>query len=237
MPLPKYAQIARELRNEITSGKFDYGDRFYSEAELTKRFGVSSITVIHAIKNLVYEGYLVRYQGRGTFISRARKNRLVEFNDIEVFSDHSDEEHVEVLSMHKDSKPEVLKRLGLMPGGEYYLIVRLRKIGDVPYHLQYSAIPTRFIRDDVGPEYYESVYKRFVEDHGIHLYNERSTETDEILYPAPPAVAEKLWPGSDPEAVVAQEKTTWLSSGEVVEYIKSFKKWDYYKIEFSSYQP
>ncbi|WP_317301646.1 GntR family transcriptional regulator [Ligilactobacillus animalis] len=62
------------------------GDKFYSEAELTKRFHVSSITVIRALKELVAEGFLVRYQGKGTFISRSRKLKTVKFSDLEVFT-------------------------------------------------------------------------------------------------------------------------------------------------------
>lgn len=56
--------------------------KFYSEAELTKKYHVSSITVIHALKELVADGYLVRYQGRGTYIARARKLKVLKFSDL-----------------------------------------------------------------------------------------------------------------------------------------------------------
>ena len=32
MDIPKYLQIDNELKQEIISGKFKYGDKFYSEA-------------------------------------------------------------------------------------------------------------------------------------------------------------------------------------------------------------
>ena len=34
MDIPKYLQIENELKQEIISGKFKYGDKFYSEAQL-----------------------------------------------------------------------------------------------------------------------------------------------------------------------------------------------------------
>lgn len=84
MKIPKHQLVKNNLKNEISSGKFESGDKFYSEAELTKRFHVSSITVIRALKELVAEGFLVRYQGKGTFISR--KLKTVKFSDLEVFT-------------------------------------------------------------------------------------------------------------------------------------------------------
>ena len=53
MDIPKYLQIENELKQEIISGKFKYGDKFYSEAQLKDKFNVSSITVIRAVKDLV----------------------------------------------------------------------------------------------------------------------------------------------------------------------------------------
>ena len=39
MRIPKYLLIEQELKDEIESGKFEYGDRFHSEAELLARYG------------------------------------------------------------------------------------------------------------------------------------------------------------------------------------------------------
>lgn len=71
--IPKYQQIKSDLQLQIQSGKFQNGDRFYSEADLMKLYNVSSITVIRAVRELTNEGYLVRKQGIGTFVYRSRK--------------------------------------------------------------------------------------------------------------------------------------------------------------------
>ena len=81
--LPQH--IKDELKQQIISGKFENGDKFYTEAELIKIYDVSSITVVRALNDLAADGYIVRQQGKGTFVSRARKHKLVEFSDVETF--------------------------------------------------------------------------------------------------------------------------------------------------------
>ena len=41
MAIPKYQQIKDELKQQIISGKFENGDKFYTEAELIQMFNVS----------------------------------------------------------------------------------------------------------------------------------------------------------------------------------------------------
>ena len=86
MAIPKYQYIKDDLKQQIISGKFENGDKFYTEAELIKIYDVSSITVVRALNDLAADGYIVRQQGKGTFVSRARKHKLVEFSDVETLS-------------------------------------------------------------------------------------------------------------------------------------------------------
>ncbi|MBV9230439.1 MAG: GntR family transcriptional regulator, partial [Chloroflexi bacterium] len=68
---PLYRQIARKLRTEIEE-QLRPGDSIGTEAELEQRFSVSRITVRRAIDELVHAGLLVRRQGSGTFVARAK---------------------------------------------------------------------------------------------------------------------------------------------------------------------
>ncbi len=70
MAIPKYQYIKDELKNKIISGQFASGDKFYTEAELIAMYDVSSITVVRALNDLAKDGYIVRQQGKGTFVSR-----------------------------------------------------------------------------------------------------------------------------------------------------------------------
>lgn len=59
MAIPKYQQIKDDLKQQIISGNFENGDRFYTEAELIKMFNVSSITVVRALNELANDGYII----------------------------------------------------------------------------------------------------------------------------------------------------------------------------------
>lgn len=66
---PKYIKIVESLRAGIESGRYHAGSRMPSEAELVRRFGVSRMTVVRAMRQLQQERVLVRRVGDGTYAS------------------------------------------------------------------------------------------------------------------------------------------------------------------------
>jgi GntR family transcriptional regulator len=70
--VPLYIQIEQDLRHLIDSGELAPLDRVPSEAELSKRFGVSRMTSRKGLDRLVAEGVLFRQPGKGTFVSAAK---------------------------------------------------------------------------------------------------------------------------------------------------------------------
>ncbi|MGO6525196.1 GntR family transcriptional regulator [Streptococcus pneumoniae] len=210
MAIPKYQYIKDELKNKIISGQFSSGDKFYTEAELISMYDVSSITVVRALNDLAKDGYIVRQQGKGTFISRARKHKLVEFSDIELFN-------------AKDDKVTVLS------------IERIRESNGVVYIYHTSYIPEQYINANYpNLEYYSSIYNRFKLDYHIHMNDEHFEEINEIVFPTPEHAASVL--GVDEQfPTVLQTKITKLeSTGQVLEYSETYKRSDYYKIKFIS---
>jgi GntR family transcriptional regulator len=69
-PLPLYAQIERNLRDLIQSGRLQPGQHVPSEWELAAFYGVSRLTVRRAMDDLVRQDWLNRRHGVGTFVSR-----------------------------------------------------------------------------------------------------------------------------------------------------------------------
>lgn len=235
MAIPKYLHIKNDLKQQIIRGDFENGDRFYTESELAKKYDVSSITAIRALKELVQEGFIVRYQGKGSFVSRARKGKLVEFSDIELFPINNDK--VTVLSIQRGNDPEILQKLSLTSQGYYYEIRRIRETNNTPYIYHQSYIPEQYINSNYPDlAHYSSIYQRFKLDYNIHMSEEPFVETNEIVFPTPETIATLL--EITPEVpTVRQVKTTRLSAtGQTVEYVESYKKWDFYKIELTSRQ-
>ena len=233
MAIPKYQQIKDDLKQQIISGKFENGDKFYTEAELIKIYNVSSITVVRALNDLANDGYIIRQQGKGTFVSRARKHKLVEFSDVEVFPIQNDK--VTVLSIERGNDDYYLEKLGLKKKQFYYVIERVRKTDDQAYIYHHSYIPEQYINANYpNLDYYSSIYRRFKNDYHIHMSDEHFEEINEIVFPTPEPVAEVL--GIDPQfPTVYQVKTTSLiTTGQVLEYSETYKRGDYFKIKFLS---
>lgn len=69
---PKYMDIVRWTKEQIVSGAFKPGGKFFSEAELGKRFGYSRQTVRRALDILEQQGHITRVQGSGTYISSGK---------------------------------------------------------------------------------------------------------------------------------------------------------------------
>ncbi len=67
--LLKYQEIQNYLLQELSSGRFAIGDKFYSETEIKNKFGVTQITVRQACVMLIEQGYLRKKRGSGTFVT------------------------------------------------------------------------------------------------------------------------------------------------------------------------
>ncbi len=65
---PAYAQLAAILRRQVAEGIYRPGDQLPSEAQLSRRYGVSPMTVRRSINLLADEGVISTAQGRGTFV-------------------------------------------------------------------------------------------------------------------------------------------------------------------------
>lgn len=72
--VPKYVQIQNYILQKIKDGVLSEGDRIPSEAELSKQFDVSRITVSTAIKELANARVVERIRGKGTYVLSSEGN-------------------------------------------------------------------------------------------------------------------------------------------------------------------
>jgi len=68
LPGPSYRAVADQLRQRISSGQWPPGHKLPSEANLLVQYGVSRVTVRHAVGLLRFEGLIVTRQGCGSFV-------------------------------------------------------------------------------------------------------------------------------------------------------------------------
>lgn len=70
-----YRSVTDALRKRIIEGSYPAGKRLPAVSELSREFGVSTITVRRAVRELTLEGLLVGRQGLGIFV--AQKKRII----------------------------------------------------------------------------------------------------------------------------------------------------------------
>lgn len=228
---PKYKQLKSSIIQMINSGEFKPGEKFYTENELKSKYDVSSITVVKALRELVHEGYIVRYQGKGTYVSKRRRNTLVKFTDLE-------ESEQEEISKVKEVKYCTASELSKSPinsnvsENEDYIYVRREKYnGAIKYVISESYILAQYVdkKKINEPSAFDSIYDRIKEDSEKNLFECAYEQTDKILFPIFEDIAVRF-NITEQTPLVFQEKTTFDSDNQIIEYTQSYKLSQYYGV-------
>jgi GntR family transcriptional regulator len=137
-----YIQLTRIFLDEISSGRWELNQRIPSEDELCKKYSVSKITVRQAIYNLVSDGYLMKIQGKGTFVTSvmpvvglAMKTRFTE----DMFGEEVRSEK-ELLFKGLADPPSEIKAYLRTEDVVYHFLCR-RIVNGSPAYLDESYIP------------------------------------------------------------------------------------------------
>lgn len=78
VPIPLYYQLKKQVLGLIETSRLRAGDMLPPENELCDYLGVSRPTIRQAFRELVEEGYLARYKGKGTFVAKPKvKDRFL----------------------------------------------------------------------------------------------------------------------------------------------------------------
>ncbi|WP_114210903.1 GntR family transcriptional regulator [Acidisarcina polymorpha] len=75
MPKHKYKDILEKVQEDISSGRYEPGQRLPSETELVRRYGASRMTVFRAMHELQTMGLVVRRVGSGTFVAQSSTSK------------------------------------------------------------------------------------------------------------------------------------------------------------------
>lgn len=73
--IPAYLRIEDELRRQIENGQFQPGEQMLTEREICEKYGVSRITARRVLDDLAQQQYVVRIQGKGSFVNQPEAGR------------------------------------------------------------------------------------------------------------------------------------------------------------------
>lgn len=216
------------IRNQVREGKLiDPDGRLMPEAELVKHFGVSRITIRHAIQPLVEEGMFARERGRGTFLkSNEPENwlgRLMGFS--ETIRDAGFEPGARILhqgmtNAHDKAAREVLRERAV------WELKRVRLADATPIAIEHAFYPP-----DIGLELEKRdlvsilMYRVFEEELGLKI-KEASQSISATLADEATAGLLGVAPG-DP--LLAMERLTISTDGRPLELLRSVYLPDYFR--------
>ncbi len=127
--LPLFEEVKQKMLDNIRNGVWTTDSMLPNELEVAAMFEVSQGTVRRAFRELVAQGILVRYQGRGTFVASQRRNvaavraRINWFKCDEEFAGDRLVKHI-TLFERIPASPKILRLMDLTPGDEVFHIRR-----------------------------------------------------------------------------------------------------------------
>jgi len=236
--VPLYVQLASYFRIQIHSGVLQPGDMMLAENSLCEILNISRTTVRQSMNNLVEEGLLVRYRGKGTFIANFKIKR----NMNHLYSFSEDMKAIGAVPSSKVIKAEVLERcpediadiLKLpTPQTPVFYLERLRLANQEPILWERTYIPY-FLCNKIETFDFSrnSLYQLLSETYQLEMYHARES-LDAILL-------------SDREASLLEcpsksvgykiNRVSYLDSGVVFEYTTSVTRADKCTYQFELYK-
>jgi len=222
-PMPLWAQLEAQLRARIAAGEFE--DRFPTDAELVRSYGVSRHTARAAIGRLQTAGLVQRERGRGSKLPRAAQleQSIAPFYSLAAsISQRGMAEHSIVRHRALECDGEAAARLGVAPETKLVHIQRLRFADDEPLALDDSWIVgdagRPLLRADLGRG---SLYELLASEANVRI----TGGTERIRAALPPVSVRKLLALPRGEATLVVERVAF--SGErPVEYRHSMVRGD-----------
>lgn len=168
---PLYRQARDLLVKRIVDGKWKPGAALPSEYEIAADLGVSQGTVRKALDELEAERFVVRRQGKGTFVARHDEARIL-FQFFKLIPDSGKSEFPEsqILGVEADSADtRAAAALDLRPGARIVRIERLRSLGGQVCIFERIALPRSLFPAIEKRALPNNLYELYRSDFGVTI--------------------------------------------------------------------
>lgn len=177
--VPKYVQIQNSILRKIEDGILVAGDKIPSEAELSKMFDVSRITVNTAIKELANARVVERIRGKGTFVlspDRGGEKQSIAFaSEIKIAPFEQSAHRPHKLLEHGiiPAGSLLCAKLNLEQGAYVYKIVRCVCTDNQPSELDFNYLPLSVCSNHTFDS--KALEKIFLHEYIRKYFNEKPT--------------------------------------------------------------
>ncbi len=239
--IPLYLQLKDLLASQILEGLLQPGDALPSERQLCNKFSLSRTTVREALRELAEQGLIHTVPGRGAFVAPSRPDLSIRVSLTGFTGDVRRQGMTpssRLLSAGLVTSPAlaVIEAMGLQPGldNEIVRVERLRLVNNIPL-----ALHTAYLNHRLCPQVLQynlaetSMFQLLRSKYGLRivraneqvyatLANEQEIKLLNLVYPA---------------AVLHAERTTFLDTGEVIEFSLATYCGEWYRLDMLLEEP
>lgn len=231
--VPLYVQLETILASQIARGQLRPHQKLPSERELCHLFGISRMTVRQALGSLTQKGLVYTQPGKGVFVADPTRSLEVKVSlagyseDIRRLGAKPSSILLEARLLLATS--ELAKALHGSELEEVVKVERLRMVNNVPLALQTAYLPHRLCPNLLQHNLaVESLNHTLVHIYGLRLA--RAEQTVRAVLAGPREL--ELLGLSAPAPVLQVERTTYLDTGEVIEFAQGVYCGEWYKLHF-----
>ncbi len=144
-----YAKVKQGIIESIDNKEYRPNTKIPSEKNLCDTYDVSRITVRKAIKELVEEGILNTYQGKGTFVINEKiENELLEVGGFTDFGIDNNRNTKQItISCEVVSSERHCTKLNVPHNSKFLKLLRVMWLDDEPFFIDCSHIPLDTYKD------------------------------------------------------------------------------------------
>ena len=222
-----HVQIEDWLSGAIAAGRLAPGDRLPAEQELAAWFGVSRMTLRHALGELARRGLVTRSVGRGggTFVAAPKLEQ--DFTTLAGFSEqlrrHGMTPGARVLAAtDQPAGPATAAVLQLAEGEHVYSVRRIRLADGMPLVLEHSQFPAATFPDMLRCRLDGSLYELLEDRYGLRPHHAR-----ERLEPVTATMREaEALEVEEGAPLMLVERTAYAADGQPLEFARDLFRGD-----------
>lgn len=183
--LPLYAQLMKEIKDQIQKGTYKEGDQIPTEGELSSIYQVSRITVRRTIEELCSQGFLVKRQGKGTFVEMPKIYRKIENDNNMSFSEacysNGRKPSSHIISCHITEPQEWQQDFfESLHTNKIYHIERILSADNLPIIYEHIYIPVDFLPDFQVEKLENGSFTRLLSEEYHMKESEKARSTVEV---------------------------------------------------------
>ena len=148
-PFTLQYQLRTELYEKIESGEWPDGFKIPGEFELCEQYGVSRITVREVLKELARNHYLIRKQGKGTFVSipSTEESLISPYSLTEGMKMVGKTLSFRFLHLNKtEATQSTTEMFNLSDSDRVFEIIRLREVDGSVFAWEKSIVPEKYLK-------------------------------------------------------------------------------------------